>query len=138
MGGRLGHALARQAGDVLVIGDHDAADAAPDRVREHPGDVVEVERRQAVLTDAAPVAAGGGDAVVTTAAALRAVVDELPALSGAERALMVEWLDRAMSTNGGARPQGGVPASEARRGREGPRQSIVLALASCHGCTSHP
>lgn len=56
----------------------------------------------AVLTDAAPVAAGGGDTAVATAVSFRAVVDELPAFSDAERALMVEWLDRAISTSGGA------------------------------------
>jgi AcrR family transcriptional regulator len=48
---------------------------------------------QSVLTDGpAPPAADG----VASAVRLRAVLPELPALSEAERALMAEWLDRAI------------------------------------------
>ncbi|MEW1956475.1 TetR/AcrR family transcriptional regulator [Kineococcus sp. NPDC059986] len=46
---------------------------------------------RAILTDAAPVEDG-----VARTVAFRATVDVLPGLTGCERSLMVEWLDRAI------------------------------------------
>lgn len=51
---------------------------------------------QTVLSDPAATAVGG---VTATAVLFRTVLPELSALSDAERTLMVEWLDRAISAS---------------------------------------
>ena len=64
---------------------------------------------RSVLTDGAAATDGGATAITVF---LRTVLPELPALTDAERALMAEWLDRAISVSQDLRePQpSGTPA----------------------------
>lgn len=67
---------------------------------------------QAVLTDTAPVVTGDEDRARAAAVTFRTVVAELASLTGAEQALMVEWLDRAIGLppgDPGVRPIGIPP-----------------------------
>jgi hypothetical protein len=62
-------------------------------------DVMWTAASQTVLTDTGPAVTAGEDGAAATAVAFRTVLAELPALSEAERALMSEWLDRAISAS---------------------------------------